>query len=90
MSDRRAQETPLRGGRRATDPPPMSTRECADCIGVSTGFIRDAIHDGHLKAECVTVPGRRPFYRIAEAEFLAFLKRANWSQVPNLRATGTE
>jgi hypothetical protein len=59
-------------------------------MGVSTEFIRAAIHDGHLKAECVTVPGRRPFYRIPEGEFLAFLKKSNWSQIPKLRATGTE
>lgn len=88
--DRRAPGLPRRGGRRATDPPPLSTRECANYMGVSPGYIRDAIHDGHLKAECIEVPGRRALYRVKEEDFVAFLQKVKWSRIPNLRATGTQ
>lgn len=88
--ERRAHAGPQRGGRRSTDPPPLSTRECADYLGVSTEYIRKVILDGHLQAEKIEVPGRQPVYRVTEADFLAFLKLVKWSRMPNLRATGTE
>lgn len=76
-----------------TDHPerPLSTRECADYLGVSTTFIRDAIRDGGLKAERIQAPGRsRPIYRIAEADFIAFLQASGYTRTPKLRATGTD
>lgn len=91
MSDRRQPTTrSLRGGRRATDPPPLSTRECADIIGVSTTYIRTIIEAGELKAERLARPGRRTLYRIHEADFVAWLEAVKWSQIPSqLRRTGT-
>lgn len=68
--------------------PPLSTRECADLIGVSSDFILDAIKDGTLVAETLRrKPGTRAMYRVYEDEFLAWLTRIGWSRLPN---TGTE
>src|SRR5687768_12458869 len=43
-------QRPLIGGARATDPP-LTTRDCADWMGMSREFIRGAIDDGELAAE---------------------------------------
>ncbi len=68
--------------------PPLSTRECADLIGVSRFFILDAIRAGELKAEKVqSRPGARPLYRIHEDDYFAWLTRLGWSRMPQRRAS---
>lgn len=63
--------------------PPLSTRECADFMGVSTGYIRSAIRAGELAAEEIRVPGRtRPMYRVHVDDFRAFLQRIQFKRVP--------
>lgn len=62
---------------------PLSTAECADVIGVSTDFIRDAIRDGHLAADRIDLPGKRPFYRVHEDDFVRFLVRVKWTRIPS-------
>jgi excisionase family DNA binding protein len=66
--------------------PPLSTRECADLIGVSTDFILDAIKDGALRAERLQRrPGARAIYRVFEEDFLGWLKASGWSRMPQRR-----
>jgi len=50
--------------RRPRIEPPLTTRECANYIGVTTEFIRGAIADGELAAEVVTSGGRRRVPRL--------------------------
>jgi excisionase family DNA binding protein len=60
----------LKGGRRASDPP-LTTRDCADWIGCSTNYIRDAIVSGELAAAGRV--GRS--HRIPYESFVEFCKR---------------
>jgi excisionase family DNA binding protein len=68
--------------------PPLSTRECAELIGVSRFFILDAIKAGELKAEKVcSRPGGRPMYRVHEDDYFAWLVKMGWSRMPVRRAS---
>jgi excisionase family DNA binding protein len=68
-------------------PPPLSTRECAEFMGVSTDYIVKAIKAGELRAECARRPGaRNVLYRVHEDEFIAWLRALGWSRLPK---TGT-
>lgn len=68
--------------------PPLSTRECAELIGVSRFFILDAIKAGELKAEkFASRPGGRPLYRVHEDDYLAWLRKMGWSRMPERRAS---
>jgi len=86
--DRRRQSTPLRGGRRAGDPP-LTTRHVADWMGRSTTWVRGAIDDGvwipggllRLKAETIVLNGRRT-HRIHLDEFIEFLRAIGWKRIP--------
>jgi excisionase family DNA binding protein len=70
--------------------PPLSTRECADFMGVSTTYIVEQIKAGKLPAERVP-SGPRTLYRVHEDDFVAFLKAVKWSRLPGgLQATGTD
>lgn len=60
----------LAGGRRITDPP-LTTRACADWIGSSTDYIRDAIADGELLGTGRV--GRA--HRVTYDSFVAFCRR---------------
>jgi hypothetical protein len=63
--------------------PPLSTRECADLIGVSLDFVLDSIKDGSLKAEVARrTPASRPIYRVHEDDYLDWLTRIGWSRLP--------
>lgn len=62
---------------------PLSTRECAELLGVSRFFILEAIKAGELRAEAIRrKPGARPLYRVHEDDFVAWLKAIGWSRVP--------
>jgi excisionase family DNA binding protein len=74
---------PLPSGRRRTDPP-LTTRECADWMGMSTEFIRGAIKDHELEAEDITVNGRRVI-RIHQDAFRTYLQRIGWKRLPKMR-----
>ena len=69
--------------RRPRIEPPLTTRECANYIGVTTEFIRGAIADGELAAEVVTSGGRR-LIRVHVDHFHAYLRRIGWRRVPRL------
>ncbi len=68
------------GCHRATDPP-LTTRDCADWMGVTTEFIRGEIDDGKLEAEDVMVNGRR-IIRVHLDEFRAYLQKIGWKRIP--------
>lgn len=67
---------------------PLSTRECAEFMGVTTDYIVAAIKDGALRAEAFRPEGvRKTLYRIQEADFVAWLKAGGWKRLPK---TGTD
>jgi hypothetical protein len=92
-----ANQKPKPGGRRRGDPPnqepPFTTRECADWMGVSTEYIREAINIGvwtstglvRLEAEYVPQGEDRGFYRVHVDAFVVFLKRIGWTRMPKER-----
>jgi hypothetical protein len=90
-------QRPKPGGNRAIDPPPSeppySTRECADWMGMSDEYIREAINQGvwtanglvRLEAEYVPTNATRGVYRIHQDAFIAFLTKINWKRIPARR-----
>lgn len=78
--DRRnpARDLPSAAGHRATDPT-LTTRDCADRLGVSPRFIVDEIRDGRLAALVLARPGHRTVYRVAPADLAAYLARFGWT-----------
>lgn len=62
---------------RATDPK-LGTRDCADRLGVSSGFIIGEIRDGRLKAMVIERKGFRTIYRVAEEDLQAYLREHRW------------
>jgi hypothetical protein len=64
--------------RRATDPH-LTTRDCANRLGVSTGFIVGEIRDGRLAATVLQRDGYRTVYRIAPAQLEAYIARHGWT-----------
>jgi hypothetical protein len=64
------------GGRRAYDPP-LTTGDCAKCLGVDTSFVVGEIDDKRLRASHMVRPGGRRFFRISAADFLAYVG-AHW------------
>lgn len=58
-------------------PPVLTTRDCADLLGMSTGFIRGEIEDGRLAADIYEpddASGRK-VYRIEWAAFMRYCER---------------
>lgn len=53
----------------------LTTRQCADRIGVSTDFIRGEIEDRRLKAHVVARDKKRLVYRVSLEDFEAYLRR---------------
>lgn len=59
----------------------LTTRHCADLIGVSTDFVRGEIQDGRLVGTVIArdvLPGRkraRALYRVAPRDFVAYCQR---------------
>jgi hypothetical protein len=80
-AERRRQQRSIVGGRRATDPP-LTTRDCADWVGMDTKYIREEIEAGTLKAERFGRPGRKPIYRIHVDDFIAFLRTIGFQRLP--------
>jgi hypothetical protein len=71
----------ITGGRRATDPP-LTTRACADWMGMGTDYIVDAIKAGDLNAERFGRPGKRAQYRVHLDEFIRFLQKIGFQRLP--------
>lgn len=70
----------------APDVPPFTTRDFADYTGFSLDKVYELIAEGLLEAEYVMTPGKkRGVYRIHEEDFIACLKRLNWSRLPPAR-----
>jgi excisionase family DNA binding protein len=53
----------------------LTTRDIADRLGVSTGFIVGEIRDGRLAALQLRRTGKRTVYRVSEADFDAYVAR---------------
>jgi excisionase family DNA binding protein len=63
--------------------PPLSTRECAEYLGVHTSYIVRAIRRGALKAEAIRPAGfKRTLYRIHEDDYIAWLQAIGCQRVP--------
>jgi excisionase family DNA binding protein len=62
---------------RATDPT-LKPRDCADRLGVSSGFIIGEIRDGRLRALVIERKGFRTIYRIREEDLQAYLRAHRW------------
>jgi hypothetical protein len=87
--DRRgAGQRPVLGGARANDPP-LTTRDCADFMGMSPAWVRAAIEEGvthrrrlvKLRAERLGLNGRT-IYRVHLDQFIVFLVAIGWRRVP--------
>lgn len=76
------------GGARANDPP-LTTRDCADFMGMSPAWVRAAIEEGvthrrrlvKLRAERLGLNGRT-IYRVHLDQFIVFLVAIGWRRVP--------
>ena len=87
-TDRRVRPRTINGGNRATDPP-LTTRECADWMGLTSSWVRAAIDEGvavrgrivRLDAETLDLNGRR-LHRIHLDRFVAFLVAIGWKRIP--------
>ena len=77
-------------GVRFLDTRPLKVSECADYMGVSAEYIRQAITEGipvrgqivRLDAEVLTST-RRSTYRIHQSAFLTFLQAIGWKHLPD-------
>jgi excisionase family DNA binding protein len=58
----------------------LTTNDCADLLGVSTGFVRGEIREGRLSANQLHRPGKRVVYRIAAPDFKTYLLR-HWRPI---------
>lgn len=66
-------------------PKPLSTRECADYIGQDLDYIYALIKEGVLDAEKLVRPGKkRCKYVIQQEDWIACLKKLNWSRIPKI------
>jgi hypothetical protein len=87
-TDRRIRSRAIAGGSRATDPP-LTTRECADWMGLTASWVRAAIDEGvtvggrvvRLEAETLMLNGRR-INRIHLDRFVLFLAAIGWKRIP--------
>jgi len=70
-------QQPLVDGERLSDPT-LSTRDCADYLGVSTDFVVGEIQDGRLVAKVLERPGLRKIYRVSRTELDAYVVRYGW------------
>ncbi len=57
---------------------PLTTRQVADRLGVSTDFVVGEIRDGRLKASVLTRPSRRSLYRVSEGALAVYLRAHHW------------
>lgn len=66
--------------------PYLTTRQCADILGVSTSYVREELKSGRLKGDAIPRPlseGRKwswRLYRIYPADFRAYCERY-WPRV---------
>jgi hypothetical protein len=58
---------------------PLTTRDCADRLGVGTEFIAGEIDDGRLVALVIRRPGKRPIRRISEDGLAQYIRDVSWS-----------
>jgi hypothetical protein len=57
----------------------LSTRQCADFIGVTVHFVRGEIRDGRIRARKLERDGKRPIYRVSADDFNAYVSK-HWSR----------
>jgi excisionase family DNA binding protein len=59
---------------------PLTTRQAATRLGVSTAFVLGEIHDGRLPAIILARPGKaRRVYRVTPAALETYRRRYCWS-----------
>lgn len=77
-------QKPILNGERAGDPRDnqawLSTRECADQLGVSTAFVIGEIRDGRLTALVIERPNVRTLYRIRPSALLHYISKYRWDR----------
>jgi hypothetical protein len=76
-------------------PEALTTRDCAEWMGYTTQFIRNAITRGvtaadgttvKLEAETTARTARRKSYRVYRDNFTGFLIAIGWSHIPGQHA----
>lgn len=72
-------QEPRIDGQRRSDPK-LTTRDCADRLGVTTAFILGEIQDGRLSAQITAREGYRTIYRVAPQELEAYIHRHRWQR----------
>jgi excisionase family DNA binding protein len=70
-----------RGARRGATDPALTTRDCADWLGVPVDYIYGEIADDHLPAFSVGRGGRQAL-RIRLSDFVAYLKARGYARIP--------
>jgi excisionase family DNA binding protein len=53
----------------------MTTRQCAERLGISTDFVVGEIRDKRLQAHVIVRDGKRVIYRVSVVDFEAYLRR---------------
>lgn len=77
---------------------PLTPRDCAEFMGMTPEWIRQAILEGvpfhgavvKLQAERLPSSGRRHLYRIHVDAFRTFLTAIGWTHLPRRRASARE
>jgi hypothetical protein len=64
-------------GRRDTDAQ-LTTRDVANRLGVTPGFVVAEINQGRLRALVIRREGRRSLYRVSPADLGVYVKRYGW------------
>jgi hypothetical protein len=64
----------------------LTTRQCADRLGVGTNFVVGEIRDGRLLAQVIERPGRKALYRISGQELNRYVLRYGWNGSPRRAA----
>jgi hypothetical protein len=73
----------------------LTTRDCADWMGYSTQWVRQAITRGvtaadgrtlKLAADAMSLTARRPTFRVYRDDFITFLTAIGWKRIPGQHA----
>ena len=80
MPERRSPgvQEPRVDGRRDTDPR-LTTRDCADRLGVTPGFVLGEIKAGRLEAVAYRRGGLRAVYRVSPAALASYRRQYGWT-----------
>ena len=62
--------------------PALTTRQCADWLGLSVSYVLGEVKDGHLLADNVGRGAKKARYRIRYSDFLTYLKARRYRHLP--------